>query len=47
MHNILVVNVFLANSKRNHTLYLLVGWLLPLLSVSAWALVTQLTLHSQ
>ena len=38
LHNILVVNVFLTNTDTNHRIYLLVGWLAPLLSTSIWAI---------
>ncbi|XP_023323889.1 PDF receptor [Eurytemora carolleeae] len=47
LHNILVVNVFLTNSDRNQTIYLLVGWLLPILSTGIWAFVSTQTIHSQ
>jgi len=38
LHNILVVNVFLTNTDTNHRVYLLVGWVAPLISTSAWAI---------
>ena len=37
LHNILVVNVFLTNTSSNQKVYLLVGWLAPLLTTSLWA----------
>ena len=37
LHNILVVNVFLTDTDTNHRVYLLVGWVAPLISTSAWA----------
>ena len=47
LHNILVVNVFLNNSTTNHRVYLLVGWLAPLLTTAVWAVMAGLNMEHE